>query len=182
MHSRTRPYRCDEKQRVAPPRGGSRERSHKQLKKSCHAPTVLTPLPVSHRPATAYSRDTGPVTTMSSTTRVGWWRLLLAAIAAVLAVLLGATTASATTPPEPETRVGASTLATAYIVGPHQCITAGQRWGTPLHGRKRWWVAVLPQTPIHCSNLPTRTVPRGSVLRPSTVAIGCQVLRHQHGP
>ncbi len=44
-------------------------------------------------------------------------------------MLLGAGTASATTPIVAETRVGASTVATVVVVGPHECITAGQRWG-----------------------------------------------------
>lgn len=57
-----------------------------------------------------------------------WWRLFLAAIAAILVALLGAGTASAATLTNIETRVGASTPATAYAVGPHECITAGQRW------------------------------------------------------
>jgi hypothetical protein len=44
-------------------------------------------------------------------------------------VLLGDGTASAATLPVLETRVGASTVAVARVVGPHECITAGQRWG-----------------------------------------------------
>jgi hypothetical protein len=69
------------------------------------------------------------MTRVSSTTKTGWWRLLLAAIAAAVAVLLGTGTASAATVPVLETRVGASTPVVVNIVGPHQCITAGQRWG-----------------------------------------------------
>jgi hypothetical protein len=60
---------------------------------------------------------------------VGWWRFFLAAIAAALTVLLGAGTASAVTVPVLETRVGASTPTVARVVGVHECITAGQRWG-----------------------------------------------------
>lgn len=63
---------------------------------------------------------------MAGTHRRGLWRLLLAAIAAVLVGLLGAGTASAATVPNAETRVGASTPVTAYVVGPHECIAAGQ--------------------------------------------------------
>lgn len=59
----------------------------------------------------------------------GWWRLLLAALAAAVVTLLGAGTAAATTLPNVETRVGASTLATVVVVGPHECIAAGQQWG-----------------------------------------------------
>ncbi len=69
------------------------------------------------------------MTKASSTTKTGWWRLLLAALAAAVAVLLGAGTASATTVPNVETRVGASTVATAYPVGVHESVSAGQRWG-----------------------------------------------------
>jgi hypothetical protein len=69
------------------------------------------------------------VTHRQPTTRLGWWRLLLAAIAAALTVLLGAGTASAVTVPVLETRVGASTPTVARVVGVHECITAGQRWG-----------------------------------------------------
>ncbi len=84
---------------------------------------------VSSPPGAAYSRDTEPVTTVSSTTRVGWWRLLLAAIAAALVTLLGAGTASATTLPNLETRVGASTPTTVVVVGVHESVSAGHRWG-----------------------------------------------------
>ena len=100
-----------------------------------HPPAaVATPPLVSHRPATAYSRDTGPVTTVSSATRVRWWRFVLAAVAAAIVALLGAGTASATTPSVAETRVGASTPATAYTVGVHESVSAGQRWGNaPPH-------------------------------------------------
>lgn len=84
--------------------------------------------PVSTKPGTAYSRDTNPMTMVSQPSKAAWWRLLLAAIAAALVGLLGAATASATTLPEVETRVGASTVATAYVVGVHECITAGQQW------------------------------------------------------
>lgn len=84
---------------------------------------------VSTLPDTAYSRDTDPMTQVSRPTKTGWWRLLLAAIAAALVGLLSAGTASAATLPEVETRVGASTPVTAYTVGVHECITAGQRWG-----------------------------------------------------
>lgn len=58
-----------------------------------------------------------------------WYRFFLAALAAVLVGLLGAGTASAATLPGLETRVGAITPAAVNIVGPHECITAGQRWG-----------------------------------------------------
>ena len=81
------------------------------------------------RPVAAYSRDTDPMTKPSRTAKTGWWRLLLAAVAAVLVGLLGAGTASAATVTVAETRVGASTVATAYVVGTHECIIAGQRWG-----------------------------------------------------
>lgn len=84
---------------------------------------------MSSRTGAAYSRDTGLVTNRQPTSAVGWWRVLLAALAAVLAVLIGATTASATTPPELETRVGASTVAAARVVGVHESVSAGQRWG-----------------------------------------------------
>ena len=63
------------------------------------------------------------------TTRPGWWRLLLAAIAALVVGLPGAGTASATTLTGAETRVGASTPPAAYIVGVHESVSAGQRWG-----------------------------------------------------
>ncbi len=84
---------------------------------------------MSNQTGAAYSRDTEPMTKASSTTKTGWWRLLLAALAAALAVLLGAGTASAFTPPVAETRVGAWNPVVVNIVGPHECITAGQRWG-----------------------------------------------------
>ncbi len=71
------------------------------------------------------------MTNRQPTRAVGWWRFFLAAIAAALTVLLGAGTASAVTVPVLETRVGASTPATVHVVGPHECITAGQRWGHP---------------------------------------------------
>lgn len=61
--------------------------------------------------------------------RARWWRLLLAATAAVLVTLFGAGTASAATLAAGETRVGALTPPAAYVVGPHECITAGQHWG-----------------------------------------------------
>ena len=84
---------------------------------------------VSSRTGAAYSRDTDPMTHRQPATRLGWWRLLLAALAAAaVAVLLGAGTASAVTVPVLETRVGASTPATVVVVGPHECITAGQQW------------------------------------------------------
>lgn len=57
------------------------------------------------------------------------WRVLLAAMAAVLVGLLGAGTASAATLPGLETRVGASNPVTAYVVGVHESVSAGQRWG-----------------------------------------------------
>lgn len=57
------------------------------------------------------------------------WRVLLAAMAAVLVGLLGAGTASAATLPGLETRVGASNPVTAYVVGVHETVSAGQRWG-----------------------------------------------------
>lgn len=63
------------------------------------------------------------------TIRARWWRLLLAALAAALVGLLGAGTASVTAPTVVETRVWASPAATAYVVGVHECITAGQRRG-----------------------------------------------------
>ena len=85
--------------------------------------------PVSSQTRAACSRDTDPMTNRQPTTQRGWWRLALAAIAAALAVLLGAGTASATTAPVLETRVGASTPATAYTVGVHESVSAGQRWG-----------------------------------------------------
>ena len=84
---------------------------------------------VSSPTGTAYSRDTEPVTHRQPTSRAGWWRFLLAALAAAVVTLLGAGTASATTPTVAQTRVGASTVAVARVVGPHECITAGQRWG-----------------------------------------------------
>ena len=84
---------------------------------------------VSSRPGAAYSRDTDPMTQVSRPAKPGWWRLLLAAMAATLVALLGATTASAATLPELETRVGASTPVVVNIVGPHESISAGQRWG-----------------------------------------------------
>lgn len=84
---------------------------------------------VSSPPGTAYSRDTEPVTNRQTASRTRWWRFFLAAIAAAVVTLLGAGTASAATLPELETRVGASTPVTAYVVGVHECITAGQRWG-----------------------------------------------------
>ncbi len=69
--------------------------------------------------------DPGP-----ATRSLLWWRrLLLAALAAAVVTLLGAGTASAATVPVLETRVGASTLATVSVVGPYECITAGQQWG-----------------------------------------------------
>lgn len=83
---------------------------------------------VSSRTGAAYSRDTELVTHRQPS-RAGWWRLLLAALAAAVVTLLGAGTASAVTVPVPETRVGASTPTVARVVGPHECITAGQRWG-----------------------------------------------------
>jgi len=61
--------------------------------------------------------------------QMGWWRFLLSALTAALVALLGGGTASAVTVPVLETRVGASTVAVAYVVGPHECIAAGQRWG-----------------------------------------------------
>lgn len=84
---------------------------------------------VSTRTATAYSRDTDPMTTVSRPSKTRWWRFVLAALAAALVALLGAGTASATTPTAAETRVGASTPATAYVVGVHESVSAGQRWG-----------------------------------------------------
>jgi len=44
-------------------------------------------------------------------------------------MLFGTGTASAAKPTVAETRVGASTPTTVVVVGPHECITAGQRWG-----------------------------------------------------
>lgn len=72
--------------------------------------------------------DPGPATR----SLLRWWRLLLAALAAAVVTVLGAGTASAATVPILETRVGASTLATVSVVGPHECITAGQQWGHAL--------------------------------------------------
>ena len=69
------------------------------------------------------------MTQVSRPSKTGWWRLLLAAAVAALVGLLGATTASAATVPNLETRVGASTPVAAYVVGTHECISAGQRWG-----------------------------------------------------
>ena len=54
---------------------------------------------------------------------------VLAALAAALIGLLGAGTASAATAPAAETRVGASTPATSNVVGVHESVSAGQRWG-----------------------------------------------------
>lgn len=56
-------------------------------------------------------------------------RVILAALVAILAVLGLARAASAATLPEVETRVGASPVVTAYVVGVHECVSAGQRWG-----------------------------------------------------
>ena len=53
---------------------------------------------------------------------------LLAATTASLVALLGAGTASAAALPVAETRVRASTSATAYVIGPHESVSAGQRW------------------------------------------------------
>lgn len=60
------------------------------------------------------------------TSRTAWWRCFLAALAALVG-LLGAGTASAATLTVAETRVGTSTPATAYAIGPHECISAVQR-------------------------------------------------------
>ncbi|MGL5861636.1 MAG: hypothetical protein ACRCY9_10325, partial [Phycicoccus sp.] len=57
------------------------------------------------------------------------WRLFLAAAAAALVALLAAGTASAATLTAAETRVAASPVASQIVVGPHECIAAGQRWG-----------------------------------------------------
>jgi hypothetical protein len=69
------------------------------------------------------------MTTVSRPTTTGWWRFFLAAIAAVLVGLLGVTSASAATLTVAETRVGASTPTVAHIVGPHESVSTGQRWG-----------------------------------------------------
>lgn len=69
------------------------------------------------------------MTQVSGPSRTGWWRFLLAAVAALAVTVLGAGTASAATVTVAETRVGASMVATAHIVGPNKCITTGQRWG-----------------------------------------------------
>ncbi|MFZ1486009.1 Hint domain-containing protein, partial [Nostocoides sp.] len=69
------------------------------------------------------------MTNPQPSSRTGWWRLLLAALAAALIGLLGAGTASAATAPAAETRVGASTPATSNVVGVHESVSAGQRWG-----------------------------------------------------
>ena len=58
-----------------------------------------------------------------------WLRRLLAGTLAALVYLLGVTSASAATFPELETRVGAIAPAVHVSVGPHECITVGQRWG-----------------------------------------------------
>lgn len=69
------------------------------------------------------------MTNRQPTTQAGWWRLLLAAVAAALVGLLSAGTASAATLSVAETRVGASTPATVHVVGVHESVSAGQRWG-----------------------------------------------------
>lgn len=69
------------------------------------------------------------MTSRRPTARTGWWRLLLAALAAAVVTLLGTGTASAATLPNLETRVGVSNLATAYTIGVHESVSAGQRWG-----------------------------------------------------
>jgi len=91
--------------------------------------TLTPPEPTGIPNPAAYSRDTDPMTQVSRPPRTGWWRFFLAAVAAALVALLGATTASAATLPEVETRVGASPVFAAYVVGVHESITAGQRWG-----------------------------------------------------
>lgn len=91
--------------------------------------TLTPPEPTGIPDPTAYSRDTDPMTHPRPTTRPGWWRFLLAAIAALVVGLLGATSASAMTPTTEETRVGPSTLPAAYVVGVHESVSAGQRWG-----------------------------------------------------
>jgi hypothetical protein len=59
---------------------------------------------------------------------IGWWPFLTAIIAVVVGVLsAGATSAAAL--PELGNRVGASTAVVVNIVGPHESIAAGQRWG-----------------------------------------------------
>ena len=65
---------------------------------------------------------------MTTATKMGWWRFFLAAAAAALVALFGAGTASAATLSVVETRVGASTPTASVVVGPHECITAGQHW------------------------------------------------------
>ena len=57
------------------------------------------------------------------------WRLLLAAITALVVGVLGAGSVSAAALPELGNRVGASTPTTAYLVGVHESISAGQLWG-----------------------------------------------------
>ena len=57
------------------------------------------------------------------------WRLLLAAIAALVVSVLGAGTVSATTLPELGNCVGAGAPVVVNIVGVHESISAGQRWG-----------------------------------------------------
>lgn len=69
------------------------------------------------------------MTNRQPTSAAGWWRFFLAAAVAVLVGLLGAGSASAATLPELGNRVGASTPAVAHVVGIHECISAGQRWG-----------------------------------------------------
>ena len=59
-----------------------------------------------------------------------WLRVKSALILATLLVgLLGTGTAPAAASPFAETRVGASTPVVVNIVGPHESISAGQRWG-----------------------------------------------------
>lgn len=58
-----------------------------------------------------------------------WWRLLLAAITALVVGVLSAGTSSAVALPELGNRVGAVAPVVVNIVGPHESISAGQRWG-----------------------------------------------------
>lgn len=69
------------------------------------------------------------MTSRSRDTRAHVRGLLLAAVVAVLLTLFGAGAASAATAPTAQTRVGASTPAVAFVVGPGGGIGAGQRLG-----------------------------------------------------
>lgn len=76
------------------------------------------------------SRESGSASTTAARTFTScWWRFLIVAVAAVTVGLLGAGNAFALTVAGPEARVGATTLDRAYVVGVHECVSAGQRWG-----------------------------------------------------